>query len=322
MTDPTLASLNLPGNVHFLRRDWFNSNSLLITGSPTVLIDSGGDKGIAFLQQALQEHGVVLNGIDLVLATHGHADHVGAASVLQKLHGTPVAMHEYEAYYVNRDDEWWTWRTPHGTRFEQLRVDVPLHDGEVLQLDGLSLVALHTPGHSSGGISYYCPEHRFLATGDAVWEKAVGVIDVSLEGGGAPLRAREAVRKLMALDVTAVFPGHGRAILNPAENFDAALAYVDGLLDDPRKMAYDLIWRVLVFSLYDRGDMGRDTLLSAVCSLPFFTATNRLFFKVSDDELLESMLRDLQKNGLVRVVNGMVRLTRDRPSAGSEATQD
>jgi glyoxylase-like metal-dependent hydrolase (beta-lactamase superfamily II) len=312
LVDSREEALNLPHNVHFLRRDWFNANSILITGSPTVLIDCGSDTGGADLLRLLEGCGASPQSIDLIVASHAHADHVGMVAEFQQRCSTRVAMHEYDAYYVNRDDQWATWRLPHGNHFPPFHVDIALRDGEVLELDGLSLHVLHTPGHAHGGISLYCPEHRFLLSGDAVWERAVGVIDVVVEGSIAPFLARESVRKLMALDLDVIIPGHGRAITDPTQNLEAALRYVEDFLADPARMAYDLVWRVLYYNLCDGGDVQYRVLLDRLSSLPYFADTNRLRFKVSDAALLDRILLDLQARGLVRVEDGLVRAIRRR----------
>ena len=75
--------------------------------------------------------------------------------------------------------------------------DVYLKDGEELNLDGIRIKVLATPGHTAGGISYYFPEGGFLICGD-------------FPTGSMSTLVRSVKEKLFTLpEETVVYPGHG-----------------------------------------------------------------------------------------------------------------
>ena len=67
---------------------------------------------------------------------------------------------------------------------------------------------LHTPGHSQGGVCFYCEEEDALWSGDTLFEGSVGRTD--LEGGNYSTLIKSINDNLSSLpDKTRVFPGHG-----------------------------------------------------------------------------------------------------------------
>ncbi len=88
----------------------------------------------------------------------------------------------------------------------------PLAEGAVLRTDGATLHALHTPGHASDHLCYYLEEEQALFTGDLVLGGSTTVIPPD-DGDLAAYLA--SLRRLLALDVRRIYPGHG-PVLEPA----------------------------------------------------------------------------------------------------------
>jgi glyoxylase-like metal-dependent hydrolase (beta-lactamase superfamily II) len=77
-----------------------------------------------------------------------------------------------------------------------------------LDLGGLSIEVLHTPGHTQGGCSLYLREESLVITGDTLFADSVGRTD--LPGGSHEQLIASIRSKLLPLDDdTVVFPGHG-----------------------------------------------------------------------------------------------------------------
>ena len=86
--------------------------------------------------------------------------------------------------------------------------DVYLQDGEELNLDGIRIKVLATPGHTAGGVSYYFPEGGFLICGDTLFQESVGRTDFPT--GSMSTLVRSVKEKLFTLpEETVVYPGHG-----------------------------------------------------------------------------------------------------------------
>ncbi len=70
------------------------------------------------------------------------------------------------------------------------------------------LKAVHTPGHTEGGVSFYCEDERVVFTGDTLFHGSIGRTDLP---GGSYEQIIESIKgKLLSLgDDVLVFPGHG-----------------------------------------------------------------------------------------------------------------
>jgi hypothetical protein len=107
-----------------------------------------------------------------------------------------------------------------------VRIDRRLEEGEVIDLgDGTTLEVLHTPGHSAGSISLYCPRAGALITGDLL--QPVGHLPLYGDLG----RTRRSIERLIALpDVRRLYASHAERPCEGAEVAEAlnqSLAYLD-----------------------------------------------------------------------------------------------
>lgn len=160
-----------------VRLDLLISNAYLVgSGRKKVLIDTGSDFAYPRLRKQLAKHGVAPGDIALVLLTHAHPDHAGAAARLKRDFGAPVAVHAAEAEWLRTGTT--ELYQPCGLfghflnrviprRFEACEVDRVLNGDEVLDLDpGIGgLHVLHTPGHTPGHLCVEC-EGGDLFAGD------------------------------------------------------------------------------------------------------------------------------------------------------------
>ncbi len=110
--------------------------------------------------------------ISVIMQTHSHPDHIGATKAIQRTTGCAVVAHERERMWIE-DTELQCQQRPvpgfHSLVGGSVKVDRSVEDGDVLQLDnGLRLHVLHTPGHSQGSLSLWCPSEKVLICGDAV----------------------------------------------------------------------------------------------------------------------------------------------------------
>jgi glyoxylase-like metal-dependent hydrolase (beta-lactamase superfamily II) len=132
---------------------------------------------------------------DVVVLTHGHHDHVGAAVEIQRRAGARIQRHPEAMVPNERGTE--PGRAPPGFQ--------DLVDGSRAGTGVFGFDVIHTPGHSPGSI---CLEgHGLLFTGDLLFAGSVGRTD--LRGGDAALLNRSLQRLDVLPDDTRVLPGHG-----------------------------------------------------------------------------------------------------------------
>ena len=182
-----------------------NCNTYFINGPTRVLIDPGHSRLFGHVELGLKQLGLTIDAIDLVICTHAHPDHIEG---VQLFRDSPAlfSLHEEE----------WRWAGTIGKQMgaalgmdmEALKPDFFLKEGD-LQLNGLSLQIIHTPGHSPGSATLYWPEQKALFTGDLIFKEGFGRTDLP-GGDGATLK--KSIQRLTDLDVEWLLSGHGDII--------------------------------------------------------------------------------------------------------------
>ncbi len=168
-----------------------------------VVVDPGDEAGR--LAEAIKALG--LKPV-LLLATHGHFDHVGAVDGLAKVFGAPFAMHAADKFLLERLEDTAAFYGQQPTKEPQ--VGQALKGGETLKVAGLELKVIATPGHTPGGLCFFHAESGSLFSGDTLFEGSVGRSDT--EGGSHEVLIQSIHRQLLTLpDATRVYPGHGDA---------------------------------------------------------------------------------------------------------------
>jgi len=144
----------------------------LIYGKKICLIDSGVASSKQVIFDYIIETGRKIDEVSMIILTHSHPDHIGAARAIQKETGCSVAAHAGEKSWIE-DVELQSRERPvpnfHSLVDGSVGVDRILEEGDIIDLeDGLSLEVFHTPGHSTGSISLLFREDKSLFTGDTV----------------------------------------------------------------------------------------------------------------------------------------------------------
>ena len=128
-----------------------------------------------------------------IILTHRHRDHFGGVEQLRRrFPGLPVAKMIYRDAGLPDDT-------------------VDLHDGQVIEGEGVTLTAVHTPGHASDHLCYYLQEEKALFTGDVILGGSTTVIPAEDGDLGDYLAS---LRRLQGLDVERIYPAHGPVIEN------------------------------------------------------------------------------------------------------------
>jgi hydroxyacylglutathione hydrolase len=170
--------------------------------SPHALIVDPGDEAPKLLG-ALGSLGI--DTVDAILITHTHFDHIGAVAPVAAATGAPVYCPELETEVLANIMDYVPW--PGFGPFESYEADHTVAGGQSLELGGLSIDVLFTPGHSPGHVTYAIPQHAALFSGDVLFRGSVGRVD--LPGGDWPtlLASIESLTSTFPPDTT-VYPGH------------------------------------------------------------------------------------------------------------------
>lgn len=156
------------------------------------------------IKQYITEAGLNIVGIFL---THGHFDHIFAATELTSYYHTKLYASKEEKSLLN--DANMNCSAGVGRPFT-LKADVYLNDQELIHLAGMQLKVIHTPGHTAGSVCYHIMNHSVLLSGDTLFLESVGRTDLPT-GNGAKI-VQSINEKLMVLDDNIiVYPGHGDA---------------------------------------------------------------------------------------------------------------
>lgn len=180
-----------------------NANAYLIDGGKKILVDPGHAHLLSHVVDQLAELSLRPEELDLIIATHGHPDHVEALQILSRLPAL-TAMHTVEAEFAA------------AMGALDFQPSLKLQEGD-LRVGGMSFRVLHTPGHSPGSLCLYWIEAKALFSGDVIFRQGLGRTDLP-GGSGEALKA--SITRLSKLDVEYLLPGHGEWI-SGAENVKA-----------------------------------------------------------------------------------------------------
>ena len=159
-----------------------------------------GDDKECLVIDAAHEAAPIVTGVDgrrvvAVVCTHGHNDHINVAVELADSVGAPIAIHA---------DDRMLWDVVNPTR----PPDSFIADGDSFIAGGVELLAMHTPGHSPGGVSLYDAADGLVFSGDTLFNGGPGATGRSFSNYDTIV---ESIRtRLFALPLdTVVHTGHG-----------------------------------------------------------------------------------------------------------------
>jgi len=168
-----------------------------------VIVDPGEEA--ERLLEAIDALGVKLEAI---LLTHCHFDHIGAVAPVARATGAPVYCPQIERPLLS---DVMNWVPPGFGPFENWEAEHTLSGGERLNIAGLDISVIFTPGHSPGHLTYAIPGASgaagVLLSGDVLFQGSVGRVD--LPGGDWPTLERSIETLLKSYpEQTVVYPGH------------------------------------------------------------------------------------------------------------------
>jgi len=210
----------------------------LIFGESICLIDSGVASSEEIIRNYLEKIGRKPEEISLLVLTHSHPDHIGAAKAVKEMTGCTVAAHAAERSWIEDVDLQAKERPVPGFKSlvgGSVKVDRLLRDGEILdQGNGLKMQVIHTPGHSSGSIALRLPEESALFTADAV--PIPGDMPI-FDDIAASFRSIQRLRSIPGINVLLSAWDEPRRGMEVYDTLDGGLKYLQSIQDAVLKAA-------------------------------------------------------------------------------------
>lgn len=196
-----------------------DSGFLLDDGETSILVDSGfgftGYRMADNIKKVLGER-----KLDYIFLTHSHYDHaLGSAYILRRYPDAKVVAGSYAASIFPRSGALRVMRELDG-KFaaecgagdyeflgEELRVDVPAEDGDVIHAGSMDFQVINLPGHTKCSVGYYCAARRMLIATESlgVYDGAEGIVPSYLVSYEDVLRS---VERMEALEIETMLSPH------------------------------------------------------------------------------------------------------------------
>ena len=208
------------------------ANAYLVRGSSrTILIDIGLSSNFAYLQQCLDHVGCALDEIDMLVLSHEHLDHVGAA---YHLNGRSIiAAHRLAANKIMLRDDFSMLRKMFNEPNMPINVDLWLEEGNLIDLGNFRLNVMYTPGHTSACISLFDQDQGLLFAADTLMP---GGVMGGVFGSGSISDYIQSLERLKGLNSKILLSGHGRLSETPQDDVRIAIQRSHALLSDTAEL--------------------------------------------------------------------------------------
>jgi glyoxylase-like metal-dependent hydrolase (beta-lactamase superfamily II) len=229
----------------------------IAAGDGIVLVDCGMDTpgSMGHLERALEQVGLRLEHVRLLVCTHAHVDHCGQAAAAQARTGCPLWIHPGHEHLTALSDDpdatlarrveiarqsgvpeaplraWAEERRGMGTGMSgPLTPDRELLPGLAVETDLGALAVHETPGHAPSHVVLHQPEHRLLFSGDHV----LGRVSLYFDHGWTPDPVAQflaSLDRVEGLDVRLTLSGHGRPFTDLRGHVEGNRALIAARLD-------------------------------------------------------------------------------------------
>jgi len=202
VVDPGVVRIALPDRA---------SHAYLFLGKRLALVDCGTRETSTALMVALRDLDVSRHAISLLILTHEHEGHAGAAGAFPE---AIVAAHPLAAAKLRYGDD-------EATRLDAAHLpSLELAGGSVVHIGGFSFDVIHAPGHTSGSICLYERARGLLVTGDTAFAEGT---PTGIDASGSRGDQVSTLERLALLPARLMLPGHGRISDDPQADLGVAL---------------------------------------------------------------------------------------------------
>lgn len=143
-----------------------------------------------------------------LINTHGHIDHIAGIDYLSKRYGVELYIHADEIDNINRSA---AMGAAFGFNIEKPACKVNfIAEGDDVTFGKSTLKVIGLPGHTKGGVGFYCESQKIIMVGDTLFKGSIGRTD--LPGGDYETIIRSIIKTLLPLgDEVRYYSGHGES---------------------------------------------------------------------------------------------------------------
>lgn len=145
-----------------------------------------------------------------LICTHAHFDHIFGVEFINRTYGLRPEMHAADMPLYAQAAQQTSSILGQESTWSLPPVGTKLANGDTVTFGTHQLAVIETPGHTPGGVCFYCAEEGVLFSGDSLFQCSIGRTD--LPGGNGPVLVDALRSRILTLPPeTTVYPGHGPA---------------------------------------------------------------------------------------------------------------
>ena len=201
-----LDPFRIYGNTWYVGTDGLSS-ILIETDAGLILIDGGLPQSAALIEASIRKLGFDAREISAILLSHAHFDHAGGIAALQRLSGASVYASGNAGKALStgtlQDNDPQFMNTSMPSSFPPVSKVEAVGNGEIVTIGAVEIRAVHTPGHTPGGVTWTWQSCVLSTCYDIVYADSLSAVSAAgfhFSGGQAEKNLKESAAIISALD--------------------------------------------------------------------------------------------------------------------------